>query len=154
MSWTSVPRPTMLTSGTSTTWPSRRLPVSTTGSPEWNLVEEQAGSGTLLGPEGSRSSITSLWAILPANCRPDVTSGRSAWTRGWHRPLLENYTVDASIFSSERQATKGTWWMPWHQEPMKDVGACDKPREVGNRAVIRGFPNGETQLESCPVTPI
>ena len=67
------------------------------------------------------------------------------------RPYLENYTVDASIFVA-RQATKGTWWMPWHQEPMKDVGACDKPREVGNRAVIRGFPNGETQLESCPVT--
>ena len=70
---------------------------------------------------------------------------------GWDRPYLENYTVDASIFVA-RQATKGTWWMPWHQEPMKDVGACDKPRGVGNRAVIRGFPNGETQLESCPAT--
>ena len=68
------------------------------------------------------------------------------------RPQFENYTVDASIFVA-RQATKGTWWMPWHQEPMKDVGACDKPREVGNRALIRGCPNGETQLESCPVTP-
>lgn len=67
------------------------------------------------------------------------------------RLLFENYTVDASIFVA-RQATKGTWWMPWHQEPMKDVGACDKPREVGNRALIRGCPNGETQLESCPVT--
>ncbi len=74
--------------------------------------------------------------------------GRDLW---WCRTYLENYTVDASIFVA-RQATKGTWWMPWHQEPMKDVGACDKPREVGNRAVIRGFPNGETQLESCPVT--
>jgi len=42
--------------------------------------------------------------------------------------------------------------MPWHQEPKKDVEACDKPREAGNRAVIRGFPNGETRLESCPVT--
>jgi len=42
--------------------------------------------------------------------------------------------------------------MPWHQEPMKDVGACDKPRGAGNRAVIRGFPNGETRLETCPVT--
>ncbi len=50
------------------------------------------------------------------------------------------------------QAFKGTWWMPWHQEPMKDVGACDKPWGVGNRAVIRGCPNGETRLESCPVT--
>ena len=51
-----------------------------------------------------------------------------------------------------RQAMKGVWWMPWHQEPMKDVGACDKPWGVGNRAVIRGCPNGETRLESCPVT--
>ena len=51
-----------------------------------------------------------------------------------------------------RQAMKGIWWMPWHQEPMKDVGACDKPWGVGNRAVIRGCPNGETWLESCPVT--
>jgi hypothetical protein len=34
---------------------------------------------------------------------------------------------------------------------MKDVGACDKPRGAGNRAVIRGFPNGETQLENRPV---
>ena len=76
---------------------------------------------------------------------------RQARIRWGRRPYLENYTVDASIFVA-RQATKGTWWMPWHQEPMKDVGACDKPREVGNRAVIRGFPNGETQLESCPVT--
>ena len=53
-----------------------------------------------------------------------------------------------------RQAMKGTWWMPWHQEPMKDVGACDKPWGVGNRAVIRGCPNGETQHESCRVTRI
>ena len=67
------------------------------------------------------------------------------------RPQFENYTVDASIFVA-RQATKGTWWMPWHQEPMKDVGACDKPREVGNRALIRGCPNGETQ-QSEPLLP-
>jgi hypothetical protein len=27
-----------------------------------------------------------------------------------------------------RQDVKGTWWMPWHQELMKDVNGCDKPR--------------------------
>ena len=27
---------------------------------------------------------------------------------------------------------------------MKDVAACDKPRGVGKRTLIRGFPNGET----------
>jgi hypothetical protein len=52
--------------------------------------------------------------------------------------------VDASILFCCVQVFKGTRWMPWHQEPMKDVGACDMPRGVGNRALIRGFPNGET----------
>jgi hypothetical protein len=40
---------------------------------------------------------------------------------------------------------KGTWWMPWHWEPMKDVGGRDSPRGVVNRALIRGFPNGVTR---------
>ena len=43
--------------------------------------------------------------------------------------------------------------MPWHQEPMKDVGGCDKPRGAANRAVIRGCPNGETQHELNVVLP-
>lgn len=34
--------------------------------------------------------------------------------------------------------------MPWHLEPMKDVVICDKPRGADKRALIRGFPNGET----------
>ena len=67
------------------------------------------------------------------------------------RPYFENYTVDASIFVA--QVFKGTRWMPWHQEPKKDVGICDKPRGVDNQTVIRGFPNGETRLEASPVTP-
>ena len=52
------------------------------------------------------------------------------------------------------QVCKGAWWMPWHQEPMKDVGACDKPRGVGNRMLIRGCPNGETRPSSWAVTRI
>ena len=31
-----------------------------------------------------------------------------------------------SSFKSKR-------WMPWHLEPKKDVGICDKPRGVDNR---------------------
>ena len=34
--------------------------------------------------------------------------------------------------------------MPWYMLLMKDVVACDIPRGVGERAVIRGFLNGET----------
>jgi hypothetical protein len=60
------------------------------------------------------------------------------------------WTRASFLFCS--QANKGARWMPWHQEPKKDVGGCDKPRGAVNRAVIRGFPNGETRQESCPVT--
>ena len=30
--------------------------------------------------------------------------------------------------TDHRQDNKGMRWMPWHQEPMKDVDGCDKPR--------------------------
>ena len=50
------------------------------------------------------------------------------------------------------QVMKSTRWMSWHQEPMKDVGGCEKPRGAANRAVIRGCPNGETRPQSCGVT--
>jgi hypothetical protein len=43
------------------------------------------------------------------------------------------------------QAIKCIWWMPWRQQAMKDVVACDKPRGAGKQALIRGFPNGATQ---------
>jgi hypothetical protein len=36
--------------------------------------------------------------------------------------------------------------MPWRQQAMKDVVACDKPRGAGKQALIRGFLNGETHL--------
>ena len=42
--------------------------------------------------------------------------------------------------------------MPWRQMPMKDVGGCEKPRGAADQALIRGYPNGETRLGSCPVT--
>ena len=28
----------------------------------------------------------------------------------------------------DQASSKGIWWMPWHQEAMKDVARCDKPR--------------------------
>ena len=33
--------------------------------------------------------------------------------------------------SLERE--KGIRWMPWHQEAMKDVARCDKPRRAASR---------------------
>ena len=51
------------------------------------------------------------------------------------------------------QATKGVRWMSWHREATKDVGACDKPREAGNQALIRGCPNRETGRDDLPSLP-
>ena len=48
----------------------------------------------------------------------------------------------------DRQVFKGTRWMPWHQEPKKDVGICEKPGGVDNRTLIPGCPNGETPLSA------
>ena len=42
--------------------------------------------------------------------------------------------------------------MPWHQEAMKDVGACDKLRRAGKQAMTRRCPNGETRLGTYSVT--
>ena len=121
--------------------------------------------GTLLGPEGVAV------AMISGDLAVDEPSHRSVlllppvggWVvRWWGRrrvavgglPFLENCTVDASIFINSlcSQVDKGKRWMPWHQEPMKDVGTCDKPRVGGNRPVIRGSPNGATRPESCLVT--
>ena len=46
------------------------------------------------------------------------------------------------------QATKGTWWMSWRDEAMKDAVGCDKPRGAVKRALILGSPNGETRRHS------
>jgi hypothetical protein len=76
-----------------------------------------------------------------------TTAGLRVWW-GVCRPCVENFTVDASIFVVDQQATKGSRWMPRHQEPMKDVVTCDKPRGAGKRASIRGSPNRETSKET------
>ncbi len=65
---------------------------------------------------------------------------------------LENSIASASIYMS--QVTKGSRWMPWRQEPMKDASGCEKPRGAAKKAEIRGCPNGETRPGSCPVTQV
>ena len=36
--------------------------------------------------------------------------------------------ISSEILQDHRQDSKGTWWMPWHQESTKGVNGCDKPR--------------------------
>src|SRR6266550_4492928 len=52
---------------------------------------------------------------------------------------------DLRVRPDHRQDNKGTRWMPWHQESMKGVDGCDKPRLGAEWPLTRGFPNGETQ---------
>eukprot|EP00657_Telonema_sp_P-1_P010110 TRINITY_DN43_c0_g1_i21.p3 TRINITY_DN43_c0_g1~~TRINITY_DN43_c0_g1_i21.p3 ORF type:complete len:111 (+),score=21.06 TRINITY_DN43_c0_g1_i21:143-475(+) len=54
------------------------------------------------------------------------------------------YKRQVSTQSTGDQANKRIWWMPWRQQAMKDVVACDKSRGAGKQALIREFPNGET----------
>ena len=106
---------------------------------------------TLLGPEGTDALWSALGLDRLSPYGPGLAPNYQVWcanrgtrrSRARYRPYFENCTVDASIICS-CQVIKGTRWMPWHQEPKKDVGACDKPRGVGNQTSIRGFPNGET----------
>ena len=60
------------------------------------------------------------------------------------RVHLENSIATSKYRSSSDQENKGTRWMPWHREAMKDVGGCDKPGGDADQSVIPGFPNGET----------
>ena len=131
--------------------------------------------GTLLGPEGTGGSPLrtsdsrsrpSGWDLrvhgtAPFVERPARRQARIAcgWRTGTRRGRVwtpartlrtAQWTRASKILCG--QVNKGARWMPWHQEPMKDVGGCEKPRGAANRAVIRGFPNGETRQESCPVT--
>lgn len=96
------------------------LPVSTASA--WNTAKvDGIVLGTLLGPEGT--AVGHVFSAGPSELD-------SLWIRvmgGWS--LFENYTVDASICG---QVFKGARWMPWHQEPMKDVRGRDRPRGAAN----------------------
>jgi hypothetical protein len=87
-----------------------------------------------------------------------VVSDRCAWREraGCCCALLIGFVLVGGVVRwwvvCGGQVFKGAWWMPWHQEPMKDVGACVKPRGVGNRMLIRGCPNGGTRPSSWAVT--
>jgi hypothetical protein len=77
--------------------------------------------------------------------RQEALFGVSVWRIHWS---ISRHRFDgvARIRSNscDFQVSKSKRWMPWHLEPKKDVVICDKPRGADKRAVIRGFPNGET----------
>ena len=43
----------------------------------------------------------------------------------------------------DNQAKKSARWMPWHQEPKKDVASCDKPWRAVSRRRTMDFRMGQ-----------
>ena len=103
--------------------------------PDLGAREHQLGRLMLLsferpGPSPGRASLRTLKTAQP-----------------YQQTGITRCCVDPRVGEApdHRQDRKGTRWMPWHQESMKGVDGCDKPRGVAEQTVIRGFPNGETQ---------
>ncbi len=105
----------------------------------------QAGVSASPGQRGTE--LEELREPLPEACARRSSAARvlTRWLRTAERARASR--------TKNSQATKSQRWMPWRQMPMKDVGGCEKPRGAVYQALIRGYPNGETRLGSCPVTP-
>ena len=62
---------------------------------------------------------------------------------------IDTSLVVASLLAVLREAFdiggqvthKGVWGMSWHQEALKGVEDCEKPRVAVKRAMILGYPN-------------
>src|SRR5688572_5900004 len=105
--------------------------------------------GALCARRRSRLGIVGRRMLLSFE-RPSAQSERCALfadlenctalpTNGYHRVLVTRPALHPTDFvgggnmaalrvRDHRQDRKGTWWMPWHQESMKGVNGCDKPR--------------------------
>ena len=74
-----------------------------------------------------------LCAERDAVCAGSVLQG--CWRFGWW--LLGMVPVHGgellSRGSEVLEREKGIRWMPWHQEAMKDVARCEKPRGAASR---------------------
>src|SRR4051794_12652965 len=79
----------------------------------------------------------SVWPAFVGRQRCSLLVGSRA------RAHLEN-SIATSTHVLFDQENKSTRWMPWRQEPMKDVGGCDKSRGGADQPLIRESPNEET----------
>jgi hypothetical protein len=77
------------------------------------------------GPSGSHLY---NWIVFGRNEESSISPSSQGNDPDRSRPRLTAWS-DAG----GGQATKGTGWMPWRQEPMKDVAGCEKLRGVASR---------------------
>ena len=51
----------------------------------------------------------------------------------WMAPVRGGFRTGFRAGSRDLEQNKGIRWMPWHQEAMKDVARCEKPRGAASR---------------------
>ena len=121
----------------------RRAPVWVLRS-ERSLTRWKCDSERLRKCDASAVYVVCVWysthTASQAYIRCEVL--RSLVARGTDEMYLR--PCNGTIVSVYGQANKRIRWMPWQLEAMKDVGACEKLRGVGNQTLIRSSPNGET----------
>ena len=124
----------------------KKSSISTTHSWEWKLSSEWKLTRHVVGSWGDGWKAKPLGLIRRRNQRLTCKRVNERSSRlYWVPPVF--WELHSGREHLCGKIIKRTWRMPWHQKPMKDVVGCDKPRGAVKRALIRGFPNGETQLE-------
>jgi hypothetical protein len=115
-----------------------------------------SGACTLSNAKGARDAGTRSVFRCEGAHAPSTRSGdlaRHLFGELYSPAFLENFIASTSIFVCNTQVIKGQRWMPWRQEPMKDVGGCEKLRGGADQPSIRRYPNGATPHPSWGVTP-
>ena len=67
-------------------------------------------------------------ALCVLSSKPAMAS-RAPRLRAGMAPVHGGWTAR----SKDLERDKGIRWMPWHQEAMKDVARCEKPRGAASR---------------------
>ena len=108
--------------------------------PSMLLSFERPAPAGLRGPQGSPMAASAMARARNAepagvirlstvleNCTEATSAAidKRRLKNGYHRVRTDR---EAGVGPDHRQDSKGTRWMPWHQESKKGVNGCDKPR--------------------------
>ena len=68
---------------------------------------------------------------------------------------IEVFRLNSLFFDNRRnskgQVTKGSWWMPWHQQAKKDAAGCENPRGVASEQRSVGIRIGQPILRKVRI---
>ena len=84
-------------------------------------------------PKCARTGRRTRLSTVLENCTEATSAAidKRRLKNGYHRALMVMGGPQGASDQNgpdHRQDSKGTRWMPWHQESMKGVNGCDKPR--------------------------